>query len=198
MDAVDTVDTKPYPKVEDARMDEPDAAVETKPETALDISELSDTLESLRLHLVRVEDWVLIQRANFDIRVNGEPYHSIQIYADLAAKKYIRRVWGKSESTGEIGTMGDLRDLCSASFQRSMTCIGYIGPHPGEKQLKLVHVNFPFSRWISRSCAVRCTQKREDGNSLYVGLCSACSGGTVSIERVKEDTEESSVPFKVK
>ena len=79
-----------------------------------------------------------------------------------------------------------------------MTCIGYIGPHPGEKQLKLVHVNFPFSRWISRSCAIRCSQKQEDDDSLYVGLCPACSGGTVSIERVKDTTEDSSsVPFKI-
>merc|ERR1719458_2391513 len=96
--------------------------------------------------------------------------------------------------------MRDLADLCAASFQGSMTCIGYIGPHPGEKQLKLVHVNFPFSRWISRSCAIRCLQKQED-NSLYVGLCSACSGGTVSIEKVKRDDDDGdtggSVPFKI-
>ena len=74
----------------------------------------------------------------------------VQIYADLAAKKYIRRVWGKSEATGDLATTRELKELCAASFQRSMTCIGYIGPHPGEKQLKLVHVNFPFSRWISK------------------------------------------------
>ena len=53
-----------------------------------------------------------------------------------------------------------------------------------------------------RSCAIRCSQKQED-NSLYVGLCPACSGGTTSIERVKRDSddagnaEDSSVPFKV-
>ena len=93
----------------------------------MDTAELSKTLESLRLQLVQVEDWILIQRSSFDIRVNGEPYHSIQIYADLAAKKYIRRVWGKSEATGEIQTMQDLKDLCAASFQRSMTCIGSFG-----------------------------------------------------------------------
>ena len=77
MDALDSADTKPDPAAAgDAKMD--DETVESKPETMLDISELSETLESLRLHLVRVEDWILIQRANFDIRVNGEPYHSIQ------------------------------------------------------------------------------------------------------------------------
>ena len=81
--------------------------------------------------------------------------------------------------------------------------IGYIHSPPGEDQ-KLVHVNFPFSRWISRSCAIRCIQKQED--ALYVGLCSACSGGTVSIEKVKrdgnngtqeEEEDDSSVPFKI-
>ena len=77
MDAVHSVDANVGQEV--AKMDGEDAMeVEAKPETLLDISELSETLESLRLNLVRVEDWVLIQRANFDIRVNGEPYHSIQ------------------------------------------------------------------------------------------------------------------------
>ena len=77
MDAVHSVEASPGPEV--AKMEGDDAMeVEAKPETLLDISELSGTLESLRLQLVRVEDWVLIQRANFDIRVNGEPYHSIQ------------------------------------------------------------------------------------------------------------------------
>ena len=50
-----------------------------------------------------------------------------------------------------------------------------------------------------RSRAIRCSQNQED-NSLYVGLCSACSGGTVSIERVKETSGEgdsSSVPFRL-
>ena len=86
MDSVDRVDTNTDPM--DPKMDPTDPKVdlmdpkmdstESKPDTMLDISELSETLESLRLHLVRVEDWILIQRANFDIRVNGEPYHSIQ------------------------------------------------------------------------------------------------------------------------
>ena len=51
---------------------------------------------------------------------------------------------------------------------------------------------------FSRSCAIRCSQNQED-NSLYVGLCSACSGGTVSIERVKDTSGEgdSSVPFRL-
>ena len=52
-----------------------------------------------------------------------------------------------------------------------------------------------------RSCAIRCSQNQED-NSLYVGLCSACSGGTVSIERVKDtggggEGDSSSVPFRL-
>ena len=49
-----------------------------------------------------------------------------------------------------------------------------------------------------RSCAIRCSQNQED-SSLYVGLCSACSGGTVSIERVKDTSGEgdSSVPFRL-
>ena len=79
MDAVDSVDAaNPGPEVAKTEGDAAAMEVEAKPETLLDISELSETLERLRLHLVRVEDWVLIQRANFDIRVNGEPYHSIQ------------------------------------------------------------------------------------------------------------------------
>ena len=93
----------------------------------MDILDFGSFIKQNNLCVFNIDGWSLIQRATFDIQVEGYPYHSIQIYADLAAKKYIRRVWGKSEATGEIQTMQDLKDLCAASFQRSMTCIGSFG-----------------------------------------------------------------------
>ena len=48
---------------------------------------------------------------------------------------------------------------------------GYLGDHPG-KGLDLVEVNYPYTRWVSRSCAVTYTNNRGrvglEGGRMYV------------------------------
>ena len=133
---------------------------------------LSGTLEELHLILVILEDWILIQRATIDIHIDEEPYNSIQVYANATTKRYIVRAWGKSIKSGDLPTTEDLRELCINYFGRFVACAGYLGPHPGQG-LDLVRVNYPCTRWISRSCAITFAQ---DQDALIVGLCSACSG----------------------
>ena len=58
----------------------------------MDLAVLSRVLEELQLSLTRIEEWILIQRATFDLRIDEEPYHSIQMYASLATKKFVVRV----------------------------------------------------------------------------------------------------------
>ena len=152
---------------------------------SMDDQGLSDTLEMLHLQNITVGEWILIQRATFDIHVNGEPYHSIQIYANLKTMTFIRRVWGISEINGELKTMEDLRDLCIATFNKSMVCLGQIEPPP-QRDLELMLVKYPFSRWISKSCSIRYAQE-QDGQ--IIGICSACSCGVSRIKKVSSKGE---------
>ena len=136
---------------------------------------LARSLRELHLVLISIEDWVLIQRESFDIHIDEEPYHALQIYANLTKKKYVIRVWGTSVKSGELSSVEELKQLCVSSFGKTVPCLGYLGEDPGG--MRLVQVRHPCPRWISRSCAVT-FDKNQSG--LNVGLCSACSGERVS------------------
>ena len=155
---------------------------------SVDDQELSNSLEDLNLQIITIGEWILVQRASFDIHVKDEPYHSIQIYANLETKKYIRRVWGISESSGELKTMEDLRDLCIATFNKSVVCLGCLSTDPS-KDLGLVEVLYPFKRWISGSCLIRYAQGQ---GCEAIGICSECSGGVAKINKISFKKEISS------
>ena len=140
----------------------------------IDLAELAKWLEEHKLQVITVEDWILIQRASFDVLIAEEPYHSIQIYVNLMTNKYVVRVWGISIKCGDSLTTQDLQELCVYCFQQSAACVGYLG-FPPEDRVELVRVNFPRTRWISRLCEV--AYPKGHGN-LTIGLCPACSGGT--------------------
>ena len=149
----------------------------------MDLEALQCVLRELNLTLVHVEDWVLVQRATFDLHIAEEPYHAVQLYANLATRKYVIRVWGRTFDWGEYTDKDQLCDLCVTNFRDTAACLGYLGPHPGSG-LQLMEVNFPCSRWISESCAVRFDQSSDD---LIIGLCPACSSDKVDIIK-REDS----------
>ena len=156
----------------------------------IDLAELSESLEEHKLQVVRVEDWILVQRASFDVLIAEEPYHSIQIYVNLMTNKYVVRVWGISIKSGDSLTTKDLQELCVYCFKNSAACVGYLGFPPGDR-VELVRVNFPRTRWISRSCEVAYPKSQ---GSFTVGLCPACSGETMNgqvkkrkYERIESD-----------
>ena len=70
----------------------------------MDISELSKSFGEQNLQVINIDGWSLIQRATFDIQIEEEPYNSIQIYVNLASKKYSVRVWGRSIRSGKVDT----------------------------------------------------------------------------------------------
>ena len=144
--------------------------------STIDLSELSKSLEEHKLQVIAVEDWILIQRASFDVLIAEEPYHSIQIYVNLRTNKHVVRVWGISIKSGDSLTTKDLQELCIYCFKKSAACVGYLGFPPGDRE-ELVRVNFPRTRWISRSCEVAYPKSQ---GSFTIGLCPACSGETVN------------------
>ena len=154
---------------------------------------LSGILEDLCLSLVQIEEWVQIQRARYDLRINEEPYHSVQVYANLDTRMYVVRVWGRTHDRGHFVSEEDLKSLCIANFQNTSACVGYLGPHPGGG-LKLVQERFPCARWVSKKCEVTFSQNTDN---LIIGLCPACSGTDMGIKKegMKEDVcEESAEP----
>ena len=90
----------------------------------MDLRCLSGILEKLRLSLVQVEEWILIQRMTFDLRIDEEPYHSVQVYANMETRKYVVRVWGRTSDKGEFKSDEELRSLCVTNFENTSACVG--------------------------------------------------------------------------
>ena len=84
----------------------------------------------------------------------------------------------------------------SLHSSRNFLTSGYLGDHPG-KGLDLVEVTYPYTRWVSSSCAVTYTnggRGRGRGGGLIIGLCPACSGEGSGLEgeggKVKEELHD--------
>ena len=95
---------------------------------------LGTMMEELNLSVTLVEDWMLIQRASFDLRVDEEPYHSLQVYANLGTRKLVVRVWGRTISNREVNSMEELSTLCADYFKSRAVCVGHLGSHPGSTE----------------------------------------------------------------
>ena len=95
---------------------------------------LGSMMEELNLSVTLVEDWMLIQRASFDLRVDEEPYHSLQVYAHLGTRKLVVRVWGRTISNREVNSMEELSSLCADYFKSRAVCVGHLGSHPGSSE----------------------------------------------------------------
>ena len=57
----------------------------------MDLLKLSQFLQKCSLHVITVEDWILIQRSSFDLHIDDLPYHSIQIYVKMTTRSYVVR-----------------------------------------------------------------------------------------------------------
>ena len=74
--------------------------------------------------MVRIENWMILQRSAFDITVEGEPYPALQLYFNLKSGAYLTRVWGKTHSKEEIhhDDVTELEMLCNEIFARGLAC----------------------------------------------------------------------------
>ena len=81
----------------------------------------------------------------------------------------------------------------SIHSSRNFLTSGYLGDHPG-KGLDLVEVTYPYTRWVSSSCAVTYTNggrgRGRGGRGLIIGLCPACSGEGDGDGQVKEELHD--------
>ena len=107
----------------------------------MDKTKLHKILEAQGLQVVSIEDWVLIQRPSFDVHIGEEPYHSTQIYINLSTRRYVLRVWGRSLKSGELETVKDIAELCTACFSESSACVGWlVTPPEAERGQELLQV----------------------------------------------------------
>ena len=139
----------------------------------------------LKIAVLEIEDWVILQRSKFDIIVDGEPYPALQLYLNSRSGLYLTRVWGRTCSKGEINSNSyeDIGDLCNQVFGQGLACCpGKISNNVATKANmpaskgnidNLILVEYPFQRKISLNCAVL-HMPDEPLHEDHLVVCSEC------------------------
>ena len=70
-----------------------------EPEEELDVASVAS---SMGLAVVSVDAWMVVQRASFDLSLESEPYHAMQLMVNPSSRDYLVRIWGKTRSRGKV------------------------------------------------------------------------------------------------
>ena len=112
-----------------------------------------------RLSLLRVDNWIVVQRRSFDATVDSEPYHSVQILFDLARRVLLCRVWGRTVSKSDDASDAALVAACRRLFEEpSRPCLGRVLAKEGVDEgipaggAAVLTYRIPFYRQMSPDC----------------------------------------------
>ena len=123
-----------------------------------------------RLSLLRVDDWIVVQRRSFDATVDSEPYHSVQVLLDLVRRVLLCRVWGRTVSKSDDAADASVVAACKRVFEGSAKpCLGRVLAKNGlqeedllDSSASLLTYRVPFYRQTSPDCL---------GYYRYLRLC---------------------------
>ncbi len=118
-------------------------------------------LQELELTMAQMEDWFVLQRSQFDVYLNQEPFTAIQALFHPQDGLFIHRVWGKTKSISRFADASELDKLCQSVFVGTIPCLGVLGyPRDGREDDVVGESNspkfhlayFPVERRISHAC----------------------------------------------
>ena len=132
-------------------------------------------ISALKLTSVRIGDFLVVLKSDFDLNMSGEPYIALMLLLDLRSGKYISRVWNQTVSTGYALGEDKLMEVCKSLFCQGKPCLG----HPISEK--------PFPRKIASSCM----KVLGPDAGIDETTCTECSKicHTVSEVVVKEDMD---------
>jgi hypothetical protein len=113
------------------------------------------------------------QHDDFDLSLEDEPFHSLQIYVNLDTSDFLIRVWGKTKRKGSVTGVGELQLLCEEVFDGTVACAGHlVSEHNTIFGGDFFFVDFPCHRQISKHCELFYKSGGdEEKETLGVGLC---------------------------
>ena len=74
----------------------------TEEEAAGEAMDVASVASAMGLAVVSVDGWMVVQRASFDLSLESEPYHAMQLMVNPASRDYLVRIWGKTRSRGKV------------------------------------------------------------------------------------------------
>ena len=144
-----------------------------------------EVLSRLEIVMVKIENWMILQRSVFDITIDGEPYPAIQLYFNLKTGAYLTRVWGKTHSKGDIlaDDVTAFEMLCIEIFGQGLACCPGQTEEDGSEEHH-ISVEYPFQRKVAAGCTI----VHISDVKASVALCVECKSNENSkIEITDED-----------
>ena len=117
------------------------------------------TISTLSLASVKMRDFLVIMRPDFDLKISGEPYIAFMLLLNLRSGKYISRVWNQTLTTGSALEGDVLLEACKTLFCQGRPCYGY----------PVSETPFP------RSVATTCSRVLDKDVAPDVTACQDCS-----------------------
>jgi len=140
--------------------------------------DVATVASEMGLAVVSVDAWMVVQRASFDLSLESEPYHAMQLMVNPSSRDYLVRIWGKTRSRGKVRSGPALTELCREIFEGVVACVGYLASSHGWLGDEFLFLSHPCDRQVSRLCEVAYKmdgEKASSGEREGVGLCSKCS-----------------------
>ena len=137
---------------------------------------LEETLKHLNLFAYQMQNYLVIQRTSFDLKVENEPYTSIQIVINMTDSSCTTRIWGSIRDKRCYVEPPDLVGLCDEVFNDTVTCLGM--PATDDRFAQSLGISCPVQRTTSGECfgIYRVPlKKRTRDERKGIGLCSACN-----------------------
>ena len=153
-----------------------------------DSSKLNAVLFRMGIAIVKIENWIILQRSRFETIVAGEPYSALQLYFNSQNGEYIIRVWGKTHSKGRIenDSEGEFESLCNTVFLQGMACCPGQIRNSAEDAETLDPVDYPFQRIVSPNCAIFYLPQGPS-DQVPVDICPQCTSDTKAKIKIKEE-----------
>ena len=151
-------------------------------------AEFVGLLSRLEIVMVKIENWMILQRSVFDITVNGEPFPALQLYFNIKTGTYLTRVWGRTHSKGEIlaNDVTEFELLCNEMFAQGLACCPGQTAKDGEDE-GLISVKYPFQRKVSAGCAIVHLQNNDVHDGVSVAICVECKSNENTKIQIKEE-----------
>ena len=123
------------------------------------LEEAQSIFSDLALVSIRMQDFLMVFKSDFDLTVSGEPYVALMLILGLKTGKYMLRLWNQTIASGSALRKEELLEASRFLFCQGRLCFGY----------QITDTTFP------RKVASTCSRVLSKGVASDVTACKDCS-----------------------
>ena len=133
---------------------------------------LQDLQVAKELLTIKIKNWIIFVRNDFDIYINKEPQQAITFFLHLDSGQYMIKVWSQ---TVKVGLLEDLKGIffkLNETFYNTLPCTGIAIEDQDTTFLDGMTTHIPYLRSHSQSCQHIIKRVAKKGELLLI--CEPC------------------------